>query len=465
MKRKGQRYAQASKQLLADYTEMLISGEVNYLSEEDWLQLVDYFVINNQLSEALAVSEKAIGQHGFSIELHIHHTRMLLANELTRQAIDFIEAKSFLSPNDPEFTLLKAQALLQDGDEESCQNLLAQIKKEADTDLLVEILLTETDLFEKTQEFNLMFDSLQNILLNQTGNNEALERIWLCTELSGRYEDSIILHQKLLEKDSFSFQAWYNLGQAFFSEDRYAEAAEAFEYAYLINDDFEFAYRDRGEALLLLSKYEEALKCYQDVKEKFVPDADLYCKIGQCYAFLDQHELALEHFAVSLQMGNTEGDVHFHMGVCLGLLEKFSSAITSLQKAIKLDPEREEFHLAIADIYFQQDNPEEAAQHYQKAVDLAPDNHLAWLQYAGFLLLAYGDEAALEIIEEAMFYSDSAEFHYFKVVCLIAAGKRQEAIINLMTLMDSHPNKAEYMYEVMPELKNDAEVNAIIAGQ
>ena len=249
------------------------------------------------------------------------------------------------------------------------------------------------------------------------------------------------------------------------SEERYEDAAEAFEYAYLINDDFEFAFRDRGEALLLLSKYDEALKCYQDVKERFVPDADLYCKIGQCYAFLDQHEIAIEHFAVSLQMGNVNGDVHFHMGVCLGLIERYKSAEESINKAISLDPDREEFHLALADLCFQQDKLEEAAQHYQKAVDLAPDNNLAWLQYAGFLLLAYGEEAAMEVVEEAMFYSDSAEFHYFKVVCLITAGKRQEAIINLMNLMDSCPEQADYMYEVMPELKNDAEVNAIITGQ
>lgn len=464
MKRKGQRYDQASKKLLSDYEGMVNSGEISYLAEEDWLALIDYYVTNNELLLALQVSDKAIAQHIFSIELHIHHGRMLLANERISEVLDFLEEKSFLSPADPEFTLIKAQAFLQSGDEDTCQELLSQIKRDSDPDLLVEILLTETDLYERAQEFNLMFDSLQNILLHQSCNTEALERIWLCTELSGRYEDSIILHQKLLEKDSYSFQAWYNLGQAFFSEERYEEAAEAFEYAYLINDDFEFAYRDRGEALLLLSKYDEALKCYLDVKERFVPDADLYCKIGQCYAFLDQPELALEHFAVSLQMGNNEGEVHFHMGVCLGLMEKFESALDSLQKAIKTDPEREEFHLAIADIYFQLNKLEQASYHYQKAVDLAPDNHVAWLQYAGFLLLAYGEEAALEIIDEAMFYSDSAEFHYFKVVCLISAGKRQEAIISLMSLMDEYPNKADYMFEVMPELKNDSEVNAIIAG-
>lgn len=465
MKRKGQRFDQASNQLLSDYETMLKTGDVSYLNEEEWLSLIDYFVVNNKLSDALKASKKAILQHTFSIELHLHHARMLLSNEYYSETIQFIEEKSFLSPNDPEFILLKAQALLHSGDDETCQLLLSEIKKDADPDLLIEILLTETDLYERTQEFNLMFDSLQNILLQQTNNNEALERIWLCTELSGRYEDSIILHQKLLEKDSYSFQAWYNLGQAYFSEERYEEAAEAFEYAYLINDDFEFAFRDRGEALLLLTKYDEALKCYQDVKERFVPDADLYCKIGQCYAFLDQHEIAIEHFAVSLQMGNVNGDVHFHMGVCLGLIERYKSAEESINKAISLDPDREEFHLALADLCFQQDKLEEAAQHYQKAVDLAPDNNLAWLQYAGFLLLAYGEEAAMEVVEEAMFYSDSAEFHYFKVVCLITAGKRQEAIINLMNLMDSCPEQADYMYEVMPELKNDAEVNAIITGQ
>lgn len=444
---------------------MLENGEINFLNEEDWLSLIDHFVINNRLAEALDVSLKAIEQHNFSIELHINHARMLLANEFYAEALLFTEDKAYLSPNDPEFTLVKAQAYLHTGEEDLCQQLISEIKKDADPDLLTDILLTETDLYEREQEFDMMFESLQNILLLQPGNTEALERIWLCTELSGRYEDSVLLHQKIIENDSFSYQAWYNLGQAYFSLEQYEEASEAFEYAYLINEDFEFAYRDRGESLLLLTQYEQALSCYQEVKERFVPDADLYCKLGQCYAFLEQPDLAIDHFSVSLQMGNTTGEVHLHLGVCLVTLEKYNSAEDSLHKAISLEPEREEYHLALADLYFQQENYEMAAISYQKAVDLAPENYLIWCQYAGFLLLTHGDEAAMEAIDEALFYSDSAELHYLKVVCLLSAGKRQEAIINLMKLMDMYPDQAEYVYEVMPDLKNDAEVTAIIAGQ
>jgi tetratricopeptide (TPR) repeat protein len=330
--------------------------------------------------------------------------------------------------------------------------------------LLLDILISEADLFERTQEFNLMFDSLHNILLQAPNNTEALERIWLCTELSGRYEDSILLHQKILEIDSYSFQAWYNLGQAFYSEERYEEAANAFEYAYLINDDFEFAYRDRGEALLILGKYAEALKCYQDVKERFVPDADLYSKTGQCFAFLGQHELAIEHYATSLQMGNKEGDIHFHIGASLCYLEKYNSSKESFLKAIDINPDREEFYLALADVYYQCDEIELAIIQYQKAVDISPDHYIGWLQYASFLLLVYGEESAMEVIEEAFFYCDSPELHYLKVVCLISGGKRQDAILSLMQLMEECPEKAPYLFEVMPELKEDLEVKAILAG-
>ncbi|HMV23831.1 MAG TPA: tetratricopeptide repeat protein [Saprospiraceae bacterium] len=464
MKRKGQRSEQTPSQLVSDYTIMLENGEIDFIKEDDWQSLIDYFVINNRLSDALEVSQKAIEQHNFSIELHINHARMLLANEFYREAVLFVEEKSYLSPNDPEFILVKAQGMLNLGEEDCCQELISSIKKDADNDLLTDILLTETDLYERAQEFDLMFDALQNILLIHPDNTEALERIWLCTELSGRYEDSILLHQKIIENDSYSFQAWYNLGQAYFSMEQYDQAADAFEYAYLINEDFEFAYRDRGESLLLLTHYELALNCYQEVKERFVPDADLYCKIGQCYAFLEQPELAIDHFSVSLQMGNTTGEVHFHLGVCLVTLEKFIGAEQSLRKAVELEPEREEYHLALADLYFQQENYELASISYQKAVDLAPENYLIWCQYAGFLLLTHGDEAAMEAIDEALFYSDSAELHYLKVVCMLSAGKRQEAIINLMKLMDTYPEHADYVYEVMPDLKDDAEVTAIIAG-
>ncbi len=467
MKRKGQQQNLASPQLLSHYEAMLQSGELSYLNEEDWLALIDYYSLGvaNKSQVALTVSERAIAQHPFSIELHVQHARMLNLNDESKKAIEFIEEKQYLSPNDKEMLLVKAQALLQDDEDEKSQALLAKIKKEADPELLIDILLTEADVLEKQQEFDLMFESLQNVLLLQNDNQEALERIWLCTELSGRYEDSIILHKKVLELDSFSFQAWYNLGQAYFSEEKYNDAQEAFEYAYLINDDFEFAYRDRGEALLILGKYKDALNCYQEVKEKFIPDSDLYCKIGQCYGFLDQPEIALEHFAVSLQMGNVDADVYFHTGLCLNASQKFESAIDSLEKAIKIDPEREEFHLAIADIYFHIEKNEPAIYHYQKAVDIAPENSIAWLHYASFNFLHYGEEAALEIIDEALFYCDTPEFQYFKVVCLIAAGRRQEGMVKLLQLLKEFPAKANFMYEVMPDLIQDTEFSLIIEGK
>lgn len=464
MKRKGQRNEIVSQALIADYELMAQNGQINYLTEEDWLALIDYYIVDNNIEKALTISKTAIHQHSFSIELHIEHAKMLLANDKPGEALEFLEDKSFLSPNDPEFILGKAQAYCALNENMDALELLQQIKLVSDNELQEEVSLTEADIFEKAQEFNLMFDSLHNVLLNNPKHVEALERIWLCTELSGRYEDSIELHNKILEDDSYCYQAWYNLGQASYSLEQFEEAANAFEYAYLINEDFEFAYRDRGEALLELGRYDDALKCYTEVKERFVPDADLYYKIGQCYLYKAQPELALEYFAVSKQMGNLDHELHFHTALCLGQLKRFPAAIKSMEKSIELDPDREDYYLALADLFFQADNNDEALIHYQKAVDLAPDQVQSWLQFAGFLLVTYGDEAALETIDEAEFYCQSPELSYLRVVCMMASGKRQEAILKLMQLVDSFPDKATYLFEVMPELKDDSEVTAILAG-
>ena len=49
----------------------------------------------------------------------------------------------------------------------------------------------------------------------------------------------------------------------------YEEAIKAFEFAYLVQPDFIFAYRDCADALLTLGKFDEALSCLEDLLKVF----------------------------------------------------------------------------------------------------------------------------------------------------------------------------------------------------
>ncbi len=450
-------------QLVADYEGMRQKGNLSYLSEDHWLTLIEHYVGENFFNKALQASSVSIKQHSFSIELHLQHARMLLSSDKISEALNFISKYNYLSPNDPEFILLEAQCYNEMEDADEALVLLLGMEVPQDPDFMAEVYLSKADAFEKKQLFGSMFDALRDVLLVTPGNVEALERIWLCTEITGRYDESIELHRNIIDEDPFSHHAWYNLGQALLSLEELEEAAEALEYAYLINEDFEFAYRDRGEALLSAQRCEEAYACYLEVKERFVPDSDLYSKLGQCLCLLDKHEMAIEHLNVALQMGSVDAEVHYFMGVSLAQIDKVESAKDSFQKAIQMDEDREDFHLALADTFFQLGKLIEAKAHFQKAIDIGPDEKDTWLQFALFEFMAHGEEEALNVIEEALFYVDAPHLYYLKVVCLLSAGKRQEAILELMQVLEDAPETRSFLLELMPDLRTDHEVMELLA--
>ena len=89
------------------------------------------------------------------------------------------------------------------------------------------------------EDYNKMFESLQNALVADLNCEEALERIWLCTELANKYKESAVLHNQILDKNAYSYLAWYNLGHAYNGLKMNKEAIEAFEFSYVIRENFE----------------------------------------------------------------------------------------------------------------------------------------------------------------------------------------------------------------------------------
>lgn len=454
---------QALFALVAEYESLSEQGEMIIFDEKSYLLLIDYYEREQLWINALEVVDHALKTHSFSSEFYYRKAHLLINGNKAEAALDVLETAAIYAPSQTEIQLLKAKALVGLGLLEEALAILDDQKINASGSSLSDIYYLEARVFEKEEQFERMFYSLQSSLKENPGNPDALERLWLCVEMTKKYEESVQLHERILDENAYSYMAWYNLGHAHAYLGNYIDAIEAYEYAFVINEQFEFAYRECAELCFELKRFHQALKCYEELLEHFEPDSDLYLKIGQCHQELGSYKLARSFYLHAAQHDPLNDQAYFQLGECFALEGNWKSARHYFDKAIQIDDHQEEYFAALAAANWALDDCETALSCFEESIKLAPEQARYWIQFATFLIELDQSNAALELLEEAGKYTAGPELTFARVACLFASGKRQEAYFWLGEALTEDIEQYPLIFEMVPALEEDTAVHAMIA--
>lgn len=450
--------------LVSEYETSHQEGMSVFYDETVFLQLIDYYAEESMIERALEVADEAIRCHEFSASLYIRKAALLIRIREEDEALDILDRAEVLAPNAVDIQLLRAEALVFLGDHSEALLILEELKESADAEKLSDVYVTESLLYEKIELYDRMFYALEAALSENPDNQDALERLWLCVELSKKYKESVRLHERILDHNPYSHIAWYNLGHAYAYLGRYEDAIEAYEYAYLINERFEFAYRDCAEICFEMGYYKQALNCYNEVLEHFAPDSDLFLRIGQCYHHFGDIRKARNYFVQAALLDPVNDEVFYHIGLCYAAKEEWKKAIRFYFKAINIEDKREEYFASLAEAYFQVGRTEEADQYFREATDIAPEQAQYWFKYASFLIETGNTETALQILDEAEEYAIGTELLYCRIASLFKMDKRMDALYLLNEQLENDIEMHGLLFELVPELENDSAIKAIVSS-
>ncbi len=450
--------------LIKEYEAMKNRGGSVFFGENDFKHIIDFYENHDQLEDALSAVEDALINHSFTIDFFLKKAELLAANHCEDLALEVLDTARLFSPNNRRIEILTAEALTLKGQFEEASEILESLKYEADPIFMSEILLTEAFVYQNREQYERSFYALREVLRLNPKSAMALERFWTCVELTRKYEESIDVHNQVIEKDPFSFLAWYNLGHAHEYLGNYLNAIEAFEYSILCNEKFEAGYRDCGQLCFEMKMYERALGWYEDMLRYFEPDSELFLNIGQCYFHLQKYGLARTYLSRAMHLDHLNDEVYFHIGQCFANEGKWRSAINAYEKALHIEDKREEYFAAIAEAYYQNENYEKAAQYFERAIEILPEEVQYWLQYASFLLETKRAGEALEIAEQAEQFLNEGEIIYCKIACLFALGKRQEAFYWLGEALSEHFLLHPALFALLPELEEDPTITSLISA-
>ena len=438
-------------------------GTTAAMEEGDFLTLIKYFQDEALPSRAMHVVDTAIDRYRQSSRFYLRKADLLIDNRQEELAMLALErAQHFDDDNTPELLRLRVRALSRLEQYDTALDVVERLKQTEDKAILCGAYHAEALVYYDMKQYERAFFSLKQALDYQADNQEVLSTIWLCVEMSRRHEESVALHEALLEDHPYTAVAWYNLGQSYQYLCEYDKAMHALETAFLIDEQFEYAYRECAEICLFTQHYAEALKCYQGLLDNFGPDYLTLFNMGKCSFHLGNYALAKTFLDQALAIDPYEDEVHFYIGQCYARCEDYPRAIAKYREAIEIEEQREEYYAALAEVYYKLRQFERADTYFEEATTVGPEFSEYWIRYALFKVEMGEDEAALEQLDMADCNCGAPELHYARVAVLLQIDRRAEGLEVLGEALLHDYSMHAHLFDLMPCLREDKEVKALV---
>lgn len=448
--------------LVNDFENMIATGDLSYLKETSYLQLLEYYESESQIDKAIEVIDLAISQYQYRAEFYIAKAKLLLQKNEFEETLNFIEAAENISPYQLEILTLKARAYAARGSYSLALNIIDDLKDSATLSDKLEISLTEAFVYECMGDYEAMFQSLKKALIISPTNVEALERIWISVELSKNYEESILLHKVVIEEYPYNHLGWFNLGHAHACVGEYKQAIDALEYSFLTNPEFEAGYIDCAELCFQVQEYKRARDIYEELNSKFGPDAEYLVGMAHCQYQIGDFQAAKNNFKQALKIDPYNDEAYYLIANCHIKEANWLQALNALNQAIDLDDMREEYYHSLARCYVHLGDFISAKKYYYKAAKNGVEQSLYWEEYVSFLIKIGELETANRILIEAERYTYSAKLIYCKAIICLSSEERRKGIEALEEALIENFDNHKFFLDLAPRMNDDKDVISAI---
>ena len=452
------------RELLQQYDNLKSGRSNSFIEEDSFEKIIDYFDDKNELIQALEAADYAIQQYPYSSTLLIKKADLLIVAKKYKEALHFLEQAEILDSSDINLYILKTDAYLALDQQEKAAFVLEAALNYFDGDEKLELLFELTDVYDDYESFDKVFDCLTMILEIDPNNEEALYKICFWTDFTGRNEEGIRLHQKIIEDFPFNELAWFNLATAYQGIKLFEKAIDAYQYAVAIDEKFDYAWRNMGDAYLRIRKYKEAIEVLQKVLELARPEGVIYEAIGHCHDKLHNYALARFNYRKATHLNQDDSQLFFKIACTYMNEGVWDSAIKNLHVAMRIHRLQPEYNLAMGQCYMEQGKIEEAVQYFGNVVRTKPKSSNGWLELLKCLYHAKCFDEGIEYVEHAIELTNSKPiFIFYKSAFLLAVGKSKEAIIQLESAMDKNPKLIKKFIELNPSILQNQLVVDVIA--
>ncbi len=452
------------RELLQQYENFKNGRNHSFIEEDAFEKIIDYYQEKEDLVRAMEAAEIAGEQFPYSSMLLIKKADILLANRRYQDALDILDKASILDGGDISLYILKTDAYLALDKQEKAVVLLEEALSLFGGEEKIELLFELADVYDDYEDFDKVFDCLKMVLEDEPNNEEALYKICFWTDFTGRNEESIRLHQQIIDEYPYNELAWFNLGAAYQGLKLYEKSIDAYQYAITIDEKFDYAYRNMGDAYIRLRKYKEAIEVLEKVHELAKPEDVIFEAIGHCYDRLKNFAQARIHYRKASHLRMDDSKLFYKIACTYFNEGQWQSCIKQLETAMKFHKLHSEYNLLMGECKMQLGLFKVAVQYFSNVVRIRPRNSAGWESLIRCLYKAKYFDEALEQTEAALkITAGKPLFIFYKAAVLIVLSKTKEGILQLEEAMRQSPKLLKKFVELNPAILQNQQVVDVVA--
>ena len=456
-------HLQNLNELVKRYEESLRMDLHSFFSETDLEEIVEYYLEQQDMERAGKACEEGLEQYRYSPTFYVKKAEIYIELNIFEEAWDILEKASTFSPNDISILLHKADVKTNLGDYDEAITLVERALELSDESERSDLLLELADIYEEWEKYHEVIECLQACLEIDSDNEEALNRMWFCVELTERYKESAKYHKRMVDKHPYNELLWYNLAHAYNGMGKYDLALEAFEFVTAIDENYDPAYIDSGDIFYRTKLYKKAIDAYQEAIAKGAPKKELYYYIGKCYSKLDLYSKARDFYKKCVTIDPYFAKAFHKMGLSFLKSDLLSNAVSPLERAVKLDAKNIEYMKSLGIAYVKNDEVEKALVLYSTLLEKNDLDKSVHLHYISALYEKGCIVDALEHLDDTIdIFDEDYSLLFIKTAFLIEIGRRNEGLATLTIAMQLCPKKSYQLFEMIPELIDDEEVVQLI---
>lgn len=452
--------------LVAHYEQVVSGNGSAYFETEEIDQILDYYISRCQYMKALKGCDYAIEKFPFSYDFLSTKAEILICLDQLEEAIDLLKYQLSLGNASSVVFCLFGDAYLSN---ESYKLALTYYKKALDMSFCEsersEIYYDIAFVYQSMEQYSLSIKYLIKAIRADYTYTDAINELGVSIEITQEYEQGVQLFEEIINNNPYCEAAWYYLGLIYKSQDKFKEAANAIEYATIIDPKSDLAWSAYADILFELGQFQEALDVYQKLEAEGDASDELYKRIGLCYYQMENIGKAKTYYNKGIKHCVAEeftDELWYLLGEAFEAEDNYVSAKKCYATALaKYDSEI--YWAALAFVEQELGNYDQALKYYSNSVEGDPYNEALWEAYA-HCMIEFGEiEKSIDLLESGLvIMPKSANLRYLLSGCMFKGGISQQGNTELQKALNMNYQEHQTMFEYFPELQGNKEIINLI---